>query len=396
MHPRSPGRPTQQQLIFPTLQSATAATGPARPKELAAALAERFALPAGIRSQTRTVAGRSANLWERHVRFAILKAREMGYLASAGYGRWQVTDEGREGIRRARRAVVLLVHAAEDGEVREVEIAASSVLLPSVHSLRVGDARDLSWLPDGAVHLYVVSPPYHDRIQYESVPGQLGDLEDYDHFLEELDPVWDECYRTLSPGGRLACVVGDVLRSRAEDGRHHLLPLHADLLVRMRRIGFDALTGILWHKIASVRGGMGAGRILGPLDQPGGIVRSEIEHILLLRKPGKPERPTREQRELSRITAEERRRWFRPIWTIPGARRKEHPAPFPPEIPYRLSRMFTFSGQTVGDVFAGEMNTAIGALRAGRNSVACEVAPTHFQQGLRKLELEARRLPRAA
>ena len=57
--------------------------------------------------------------------------------------------------------------------------------------------------------------------------------------------------RVLVEGGRICCVVGDVCIPRKRDGRHRVMPLHADIQVRSRRLGLDSLTPIIWHKIAN-------------------------------------------------------------------------------------------------------------------------------------------------
>ena len=76
------------------------------------------------------------------------------------------------------------------------------------HALRLGDARDLSWLADESVHLVVTSPPYWTLKQYkEGNAQQMGDIEEYEAFLDELDKVWAECARVLVGGGRICCVV---------------------------------------------------------------------------------------------------------------------------------------------------------------------------------------------
>src|SRR5580692_11724689 len=76
----------------------------------------------------------------------------------------------------------------------------------TAHQLRLGDARDLSAVPDKSVHLIVTSPPYWTLKKYPTAHGQLGDIEDYETFLNELDKVWAECCRVLVPGGRICCV----------------------------------------------------------------------------------------------------------------------------------------------------------------------------------------------
>jgi DNA modification methylase len=71
------------------------------------------------------------------------------------------------------------------------------------HRLIQGDARDLSFLDDLSVHLVITSPPYWTLKRYNEHPNQLGHVEDYETFIEELSKVWRECYRVLVPGGRL-------------------------------------------------------------------------------------------------------------------------------------------------------------------------------------------------
>src|SRR5512132_1791343 len=90
---------------------------------------------------------------------------------------------------------------------------------PTTHRVILGDSRRMPEIADESVHLVVTSPPYANLKQYE--PGnldQLGDIEDYDKFLDELDKVWAECARILVPGGRICCIVGDVNVARTNGG----------------------------------------------------------------------------------------------------------------------------------------------------------------------------------
>jgi len=119
------------------------------------------------------------------------------------------------------------------------------------HRIELGDARDLSSIASESVHLVVTSPPYWTLKEYPGAEGQLGAIEEYEAFLDDLDRVWRECARVLVPGGRICCVVGDVCVARRAGGRHHVIPLHADIQVRGRRVGLDVLTPIIWHKIAN-------------------------------------------------------------------------------------------------------------------------------------------------
>jgi modification methylase len=265
----------------------------------------------------------------------------------------------------------------------------------TTHSIRLGDARDLSWIPSESVHLVVTSPPYWTLKQYEEDnEHQLGDIANYEAFLAELDKVWAECARVLVGGGRICCVVGDVCIPRKRGGRHLVMPLHADIQVRARKLGLDCLTPILWHKIANgvteVEGN-GAG-FYGKPYQPGSIVKNDVEYILFLRKGGQYRTATPLQKALSMLNREEMQSWFRSFWTdIKGSStRNGHPAPYPVELAERLIRMFSFAGDTVLDPFLGTASTSIAAVRSGRNSIGNEIEPLYIKQAFKKVYNECR------
>lgn len=144
------------------------------------------------------------------------------------------------------------------------------------------------------------------------------------------------------------CVVGDVCVARRDFGRHLVFPLHADICVICRRIGFDNLNPIIWHKIANASYEVENGsKFLGKPYEPNAIIKNDIEFILMQRKPGGYRKPTNKQRDTSRIEKDAFDRWFQQIWTITGASTKRHPAPFPLELAMRLVRMFSFTEDTV-------------------------------------------------
>lgn len=268
---------------------------------------------------------------------------------------------------------------------------------PTEHTLAAGDARHLDWIPDRSVHLVVTSPPYFNLKKYNDHPDQLGDIDDYEKFHDELDQVWRHCFRVLVPGGRLVVNVGDVCVARRENGgRHHVFPLHADIAVRARRIGFDYLTPILWNKIANAKfeaEGNGGG-FLGKPYEPNGIIKNDVEYILMLRKHGKYRSPTEDQRASSRLTKDEQSAWFRPIWTdLTGASTREHPAPYPVELAYRLVRMFSFTGDTVLDPFVGTGSTMLAAMKCHRNSIGNELDPAYFAMAEKRLKIEIQQAP---
>jgi site-specific DNA-methyltransferase (adenine-specific) len=261
----------------------------------------------------------------------------------------------------------------------------------TTHDVLHGDARRLDEIVDDPVHLIVTSPPYFNLVDYEDSDqgdSQLGHREDYESFLDDLDQVWRACYDVLAPGGRMCVVVGDVCLSRRDVGRHHVLPLHADIATRCREIGFDYLTPILWSKIANVTTEVdGPARFLGKPYEPNGIIKNDVEYILFLRKSGGYRQPSKVQRALSLLEPEEHRKWYRSVWTDIGgeSRTRGHPAPFPEELAYRLIKMFSFVGDTVLDPFWGTGTTTAAAIKTVRSSIGIEIEPEYIQTGKKRL-----------
>ena len=85
--------------------------------------------------------------------------------------------------------------------------------------LSVGDARNLSLLPDNSIDLICAHPPYANIIHYTD--SKEGDLSfcDIGEFLDEMAKVAEESLRVLKPGRQCAILIGDMRRKR------HVIPL---------------------------------------------------------------------------------------------------------------------------------------------------------------------------
>ncbi|MEM7712148.1 MAG: site-specific DNA-methyltransferase [Cyanobacteria bacterium P01_A01_bin.68] len=260
--------------------------------------------------------------------------------------------------------------------------------LPSSHQILLQDSRKLADIPNESVHLVLTSPPYWNLKKYIENPNQLGEIDDYEQFLQELDIVWKHMWRVLVPGGRLIIVVGDVCLSRRRFGRHVVFPLHASIQEHCRNLGFDNLAPIIWYKIAnaSLEATGNGTSFLGKPYEPGGIIKNDIEFILMQRKPGGYRSPSLNSRLLSVIPQQQHRQWFQQIWQdVKGASTRQHPAPFPLELAQRLVKMFSFVGDTVLDPFMGTGTTCIAAANWGRNSIGVEVEPKYHQLALERI-----------
>jgi DNA modification methylase len=98
--------------------------------------------------------------------------------------------------------------------------------------LKVGDARDLSFLKDNSIDLICAHPPYSNIIHYtDSKEGDLSFL-DIEDFLKEMSKVARESFRVLSPGRQCAILIGDTRRKK------HVIPLGFKLIDVYLNAGF--------------------------------------------------------------------------------------------------------------------------------------------------------------
>lgn len=280
-------------------------------------------------------------------------------------------------------AIPLIAHDKE--LLAEIERLAPS--LATSHCFYEGDSRQqLKRLPAESVHLVITSPPYWTLKEYPHHSGQMGDMEDYDEFVNALNQVWAETFRVLVPGGRMVVVVGDVLIPRRKLGRHMVVPLHASIQLGCRELGFDNLAPVLWRKISNANFEAGEGsRFLGKPYEPNAVIKNDIEYILFQRKPGGYRSPSTATRVLSVIPADLHYEWFQQVWTLGGETTKRHPAPFPQRLAERLIRMFSFVGDVVLDPFMGTGTTNAAAARWGRNSIGVEIEPSYVRMAIDRI-----------
>lgn len=92
---------------------------------------------------------------------------------------------------------------------------------------------------------------------------------------------------------------------------------------------------------------------------------------------------TREQRDASAITKEEWREYTKTVWSIANTSDAEHPAVFPPELPKRLIKMFSFVDETVLDPFGGTGTTGRVAAELGRRGVCIDQSSEYVDRMLR-------------
>lgn len=234
--------------------------------------------------------------------------------------------------------------------------------------LFIGDSRQvLAQMPDESYHLIVTSPPYW-RIKDYGHPNQIGFGQTFRGYIESMALVLGECARVLHPGCRMSINIGDQYLSAKEHGRYRIAPIPSYFIqsLNYQDHKVDFMGQIIWRKISTTNpsgGGSWMGSTYYPRD---GQITYEHEYILLFRKRGSYV-PDAWGKENSRLTKEQRSKWFRGVWDdIPPVKQTGPMACFPKEIPERLIRMYSMAGELVLDPFAGMHTTMIAAKECGR------------------------------
>ena len=259
------------------------------------------------------------------------------------------------------------------------------------HRVNIGNSQNLEHIENESVNLIVTSPPYPMIEMWDEVFGSLNPaiadalnnengFEAYDLMNKELNKVWAEVDRVLTPGG-IACInIGDATRKIGDS--FQLYSNHSRIIACFEQMGYQVLPDILWRKQSNKPNKfMGSGML-----PPNAYVTLEHEYILIFRKGGNRQFKKQEEKEHRRCSAyfwEERNKWFSDVWEdVKGTSQKmqnkelrNRNGAYPFELAYRLINMYSVKGDTVLDPFLGTGTTIIAAIASGRNSVGYEIDP---------------------
>lgn len=156
-----------------------------------------------------------------------------------------------------------------------------------VLTIEKSDARSLDFLEDESVSLVVTSPPYWNKADYGEIDGNLGNVDNYRNFFDEIRPAFEECLRVLQPGRKLCLVTANV--NQYTDHGLLTFPLAADFTSLLRDIGFVMISEVIWSKYGTGGkwGSWGSQRpIFGSYPYPPSFLFKNVhEYILIFEKP---------------------------------------------------------------------------------------------------------------
>jgi len=244
------------------------------------------------------------------------------------------------------------------------------------HEIFFMDAINIRKLPPNSVQLILTSPPYWKIKDYGN-ENQIGYNDDLTSYFEKLGNIWEACYDALASGCKMVINIGDQFLS-AKKGKsvYQIIPLHSllinDILNRFR-YEIVYLGSIYWSKVTTSNTS-GGGKIMGSIYYPrNGYFFINREYIAVFKKTGKDPRPDKKIKQMSKISLDDWRKWFKDTWFIPGEKMKHHIAMFPDELPRRIIQMYSFVGDTVLDPFTGSGTTNKVSAELARNSIGFEI-----------------------
>ena len=237
----------------------------------------------------------------------------------------------------------------------------------------VGDAAALP-LDDESVDCIVTSPPYNVGMDYEGVSDSL---EAWDYGMRAQK--WAlEMFRVLKDNRRLwlnvvpSVTIDDNERPAGwHSGRTKAprLPLLYEWLDSLDHAGFTLIDVVAWTRVGN------NSTAWGSFQSPASPnLRGDWESIIVASKG-----------EWARETPEEFRNWKDPagnwpalastVWSFSPAKRVDHPAPFPEELPRRCIRLSTWPGESVLDPFCGCGTTVRVAGQLHRVGIGVDLSP---------------------
>jgi site-specific DNA-methyltransferase (adenine-specific) len=255
-------------------------------------------------------------------------------------------------------------------ELRYAELAALPVPTREIPraTVTIGDALALD-LADASVDLVITSPPY--ALDKEYTGGDVS-VSSWRSFLLAA---MREAFRVLKPNGRIA------LNVPLDTTLGGFRPTYAQAVGCVQRAGFEYRTTVLW-----VDDQLGKSTARGSVDSATSPHIIAPAECIILASKGEWAREEPYDRP-SDLGHEGWLEWTNGIWRFPGESNawEGHPAPFPLELPRRLTYLLSFPGDVVLDPFCGSGTTLAAARRAGREVIGIDQSELYVASTLRRL-----------
>lgn len=270
------------------------------------------------------------------------------------------------------------------------------------NSVYYKNATSMSDVPDESVQLIITSPPYFNIKDYaldgrqekevhKRKRGQIGDIKNYQKYLDAMVPVWQECFRVLAPNGKLVINTPLMPMLKKEMATHYnrdVLDLDGDIRQSIKsHTDFHLLDIYIWNRTNPSKKLM-----FGSYPHPRNFyAQNTIEFLPVYVKDGKPNpSPSARKKNASKLSQEEWVEYTKQVWNIPIPNKGDlafgiHSALMPEEIVRRFVKLYTFVDEVVLDPFTGSGTTLKVAKELKRKFVGYEINDSYRDVIERKL-----------
>jgi modification methylase len=232
------------------------------------------------------------------------------------------------------------------------------------------DGKKTQFLPDGSVDLVITSPPYYKcEHLWGSVWKALG-IKTFADYNEWLDCFYQEWFRLLGDG---RYVIVNTCNVNEQDESFNNVAWTA---VGLEKAGFMYVDEIIWekHKASSQRFG-----VLVQTPYPRMYYPNNVHETWLVYRKGASshDHSKRTEDDLITLDKETTARLRNDVWrrTTVSAAKVGHVTPFPEDIVCDFISLYTFTGETVLEPFAGSGTTGMAASKLKRKSLLFDIDP---------------------
>jgi DNA modification methylase len=251
-------------------------------------------------------------------------------------------------------------------------------------------SKVMAEIPDNSIDIVITSPPYFNIKDYskdgkqllthsEQLKDDIGNLDAFSDYLENLLFVWKECQRVLKPNGKI-CINTPLMpipkKIMPQNHTRHIYDIQSEIQhTILKNTNFKLMDLYIWNRTNSTKKLM-----FGSYPYPGNFyAQNTVEFITVFVKEGKPiKQISAEVKNKSKLTQNEWITFTKQIWEIPIPNKGDkafgvHSAIMPEEIVKRCIKLFTFETDIVLDPFAGSGTTLKVAKENNRNFVGYEI-----------------------